>query len=648
LFAVVALSFALAGIVCFVLGLIVASRRLGVPFDALIMTTVAVLVAVTGWATFLAWMLFFGIPVDIGSVLFGAVSLAIGLWQAYPHRRLLVDAWHEIVERLRREQLLWAGVALLLVVQVSRTVHTLREIGDFGYDSASYHLPIAANIIQNGSLFGAENLVPWMWYPALVEVQAAFLGLLSGSVKVASLVQIGYWVWIAVFVAAVVASYGNRVLGFASAVAVAAIPTMWLQARVAYVDVAFAALFAVSAFLVVVAFQHRNDFLVLLAALTSGALVAIKLVPFAAIPLTLGAFAVALGSKHRLRMGTLVVIIGVLPAVPFYARTQIEQGIPFYPVDLRIAEGEVTEWPRSVPYAINEMRWIVDEHQVPDDYEGMTRVERLVHSYVVSPVEEALVGYTDSVEPSEPWLTYRYDSRVGGFGAAWLLLIIAGAIGGIVALAKIRRWPNRDSVAVLLGGMTLLTLLAFLLSQTNWWPRFTLGMAVVAAIVASVLVSKVRWMSGLVALVAVMLAVNTVGLAEKGGGVESFESAEPQEGFAIARTYGLNPLTAPYLPLLARESHSVVLTETLAIPTLGLYEYDWQRDVSVARSRTELGDDIACVDAVLAYAPSKTEAATLASEFLHAPAAELEEWSDGSSRTVWWVFAQTPCTTAPE
>jgi uncharacterized membrane protein len=134
LFAVVALSFALAGIVCFVLGLIVASRRLGVPFDALIMTTVAVLVAVTGWATFLAWMLFFGIPVDIGSVLFGAVSLAIGLWQAYPHRRLLVDAWHEIVERLRREQLLWAGVALLLVVQVSRTVHTLREIGDFGYD----------------------------------------------------------------------------------------------------------------------------------------------------------------------------------------------------------------------------------------------------------------------------------------------------------------------------------------------------------------------------------------------------------------------------------------------------------------------------------------------------------------------------------
>jgi len=116
----------------------------------------------------------------------------------------------------------------------------------------------------------------------------------------------------------------------------------------------------------------------------------------------------------------------------------------------------------------------------------------------------------------------------------------------------------------------------------------------------------------------------------------------------FARTYGLNPLTAPYLPLLARESHSVVLTETLAIPTLGLYEYDWQRDVSVARSRTELGDDIACVDAVLAYAPSKTEAATLASEFLHAPAAELEEWSDGSSRTVWWVFAQTPCTTAPE
>lgn len=546
-----------------------------------------------------------GLFISIGAgpawSLAASAALLIALWPARPSRDEVEALWRDFGKAMRSAWVMWILVGVLAAIQILLTIISLSRFGDIGWDGAWYHLPIVGAMIQEGSLFDWPSLNPFMYYPALVEVQAAFIGLITGSVRAASLIQVGYWVWLIVFVAGFVAHRANQTVAAVTALTIAAVPTMWLETRTFYVDIALGVTLAAAAVAAILAYQNRHRLLLLVAALLTGSLFAMKLGASAAVPVAIAVAIVAFSSPHMRRLVLLVSFLGVVAVTPFLIRNAIEWQNPVYPLSLSKPNVEVTAFAYEAPFSMAEMRFQTDAVQRPEPLQGLSTPDAIVKSYVFLPLRETSRAITGSGTPPSFW-TYHYASREGGYGTAWLVLVALSAVVGLFAVVRRTslRFP-RTGIVVLSGSLVIVGTASLVITQAPWWPRFTLGACFTIAIAAALVVAKRRWSTIALVVVAVPLSIFSIVASEQNGGVPFWQDAVSLEEQALLEATGLSIFTPDYAPLVFDDARSIYVFEDSPEFPAGLWGRDWDVDVSL-HDLDELASDavpLQCPDAVL-------------------------------------------------
>lgn len=127
---------------------------------------------------------------------------------------------------------------------------------------------------------------------------------------------------------------------------------------------------------------------------------------------------------------------------------------------------------------------------------------------------------------------YSYDTRIGGFGLVWPL-VIALAVAGAVLLARSRR------ISPVLG-VFVPAAVTLLMMPMGWWPRLTLFVVVAALTLAAVSLTRLDRRVGLaVGIVVALLATASLGVATYSANVK-------------ARASGSGPVRIPQLVRLVR------------------------------------------------------------------------------------------------
>ena len=623
-------------------GAVVGGRRLPAAPSVL----VAVLVGWVATGVVVSWGLLASLGIGGSSLLAGVAGLLVA-WSG--HRRagsplpLLRRAGAEVADA----PVVWAVAAVLCVAQVVLTSLLLTTVGDPGWDAAFYHLPIVGSMVQEGSLFGWPSLRPWNYYPALVEVQGALLGSLADSLRAPSFVQLGYWVWVVLFTASVVAGRVRSSVGVATVVTVAAVPTMWAQARSLYVDVAFGTVFACAAVVLVAAWRTGSRAQLLVAAGLTGALFGMKLGALAAVPLALGVALLALVVQRRgPATVALVVLLGVAGGTPWLLRNAVEWSNPTYPVDLTLPRDPVDGFPGEPPYSLPGIEWYVDTIQRPPFLEGEGFLRAGVEQYAVSATTEfaAAIGVGE----------HRFDShntRAGGFGVAWLLLVLGGAVSGVVALWREGRSVLAEPGAPALLGLLALGVVGALATQSAWWPRFTLGAGIVLAIGAAPLLDRSRWGPALATVVVLAGAVQLVDTELRSGithqvGCEGGGCVDPED-VELVSSLGLSGFTLDYAPLAAAGPESVALfgspttTRTRPYFPSGLWAPDLTAHVVNVFPDDAPGEGT-CHDAYLGDAADLETLLAWTRDADPAGRFELVEWEDQIAERV-FLLRRSPC-----
>lgn len=497
-----------------------------------------------------------GVGVSYG---LGALVVAGAAWA---HLRTRAGAWETLKDDLRGfirasgpTVAVFVGLAVL---QAGAAFITLARVGDIGWDAATYHLPIVGAVVQEGSLFNFPDLRSFIFYPALVEVQATLVAAGFGSMHLPSLVQVGYLILGLWIVGTLVAHRTSQSVAIAAMLVAAAIPSAWLQARTLHSDVAFAVVLLAAVVTAVVAVRERSPAVICLAALLTGALPGMKLGAPASIPVAAVVVLAALW-RPKWRVVMAVVVLGVIGAAPYMLRNTVEFGLPFYPLDLTLPNGPVEAYPGYAPYSIRELGWFVDTSTRPDRLVGSGVLHATLFQYVESPVRVfgARLGW-EGGDTSSLWA--RFDARFGGFGISWLAFMGLG-LGAAGVRAVRGRAPDGGwrSIALLVG----LALVTFAVTQASWWPRFVIGVGFIAVVAAGLLVPRGRWWS-VSACVVALLALFMTFEAERSGGYFHWTRCDrggcvaTSEGRALVRD-GLSGRTLAYQPLVERDPDSVVL-----------------------------------------------------------------------------------------
>jgi hypothetical protein len=144
----------------------------------------------------------------------------------------------------------------------------------------------------------------------------------------------------------------------------------------------------------------------------------------------------------------------------------------------------------------------------------------------ITQTPDALLGVPEPLRIPASWLAdvtrnrYIFDTRVGGFGVAWPLLLALGVGGAWLALRSPLRWP----VVALLASVvvTLATI------PMGYWPRYTLFVPILAVALAAVALARLPRRPNLLVTGAVLaLAVWSLGVASVRGNLITHPGRAP-------------------------------------------------------------------------------------------------------------------------
>ena len=144
-------------------------------------------------------------------------------------------------------------------------------------------------------------------------------------------------------------------------------------------------------------------------------------------------------------------------------------------------------------------------------------------SQLIVQTPTALQGLDPLRQIAASWLgdfgatQYSFDTRIGGFGLVWLL-VVALAAAGIVLLVRSRR------IGPILG-VFLPAVVTLLVMPMGWWPRLTLFIVVAALTLAAVSLTRLDRRVGLaVGMVIALLATASLGVATYTANVQGLAS----------------------------------------------------------------------------------------------------------------------------
>ncbi|HKG56158.1 MAG TPA: glycosyltransferase family 39 protein [Candidatus Limnocylindrales bacterium] len=356
-------------------------------------------------------------------------------------------------------------VALLAVVAGAslawRTLLAIR-LPVLDYDGFSYHLVTVDTWLQTNHIGRTPQRIWSDGYPANGELISLWLMAFTRTDDYATLSAL-----LAVPLVVISTVGLARVLGAArmwsvfAGLLVAVVPALVMLTTTTYVDVLAAAYIAAGWFFGVAALTApagaRRSTLYVLAGLAAGLGIGTKgtlLVPLGAVVFVLLVDAVRRSSVSRatLRDGALVVVPLVAFGGYWYIKNTIVFGNPVWPFTIGPLPGIGT---------FNDL--IV---QTPRQLAPLPAPLRILYSW-----------FADLALSS-----YQFDTRIGGFGIQWPIILVLAVVGVIVA-ARRYLWPTLAIVVP--AAVTLLTM------PMSWWPRLTLFVPVLAIALAAVALSRI-------------------------------------------------------------------------------------------------------------------------------------------------------------
>ncbi|GAA0346715.1 hypothetical protein [Streptomyces blastmyceticus] len=357
----------------------------------------------------------------------------------------------------------WRHPVTALVFLVAAAVYGLRawlslHLPAADYDGLMYHLVGPDKWVQAGRLVHTpENL--WAdTYPMGVELVAAWPSVYLHSVQYAPLAQLPCYLLGGLSVLSLARQLGaRRSHALLAGCAFLLTPAVFAQANTLYVDASSASLdlgalsLAAGLSEAALAVRPRKQILLRTAAtgLATGLAIGSKTSNLIILPLVALAILpqlLRLQNRKALHRGLpgRVVVVWALPVLAvgswWYLRTWIAYGSPFYPVSLLGFPGR------------GSVEELVIGHNVPMALRGAGRLSQTWTSWADG-LRTHYVGY---------------DIRLGGLGPTWLLLILPGALVGLVLWlhSPRRRGPGRVLGFAAVLGMAV--------SPASWWARYVL------------------------------------------------------------------------------------------------------------------------------------------------------------------------------
>jgi hypothetical protein len=354
----------------------------------------------------ISWGLLLSIPASIPQTIFGLSAI----WWCLRHRRGI-----EFQLGIRRSPKA-KKFAVFFAALLSTHVIATGLKSESSVDGLLYHGPALANILQKGSLFGWAEPNEYIYYSDLSMIQAAIQARLTFIPWFDDASQVPYFAILALSMLSLVRLFGELSrLHFLAVFLVMSAPVIWLQPRMLYVDVAYAA--SVVAFTVLIISLCKEptrswwgtvalgvSLASVMATKPTGLLSSALLATVFVFFVVIRTFSSRSGFTPSVIKHTLAVPVLGLLGIVFYLRNLLQFGNPIYPVQLRVGG---VEFPGIVSFDV-----FVENSDLP---QPLNRVL----SFVSTLLEGAFFG------PSK----MDYDPRAGGFGyAVWIVVVVAIAV----------------------------------------------------------------------------------------------------------------------------------------------------------------------------------------------------------------------------
>lgn len=395
-------------------------------------------ISLFGTLLFIMWMTFLSVPLFVSKILVGIIASAIFFFNL--KLRTFEDSVVQPGGEKTKKRVFF--LALLLPHLV---VDSLKP--EFSVDGMLYHGPVLANILGNNGLWNWSEPNEYIYYSDLSIFQAAIQAHLTQPILLDDAFQIPFLAIIGFGMLALLErSHLPSTTKFLVVFALLTAPVIWLQPRILYVDLAYAASLLTSVVLLVAIFRSRKTDAWTLAALIIAIASTMATKPVGLLTsalLTLTSVLIVFWTTRQLSnfwpRFSRVVLIAAIPislGSAFYLRNLIQFGNPIYPVMFTIG---AVEYPGKID---------------PSVFSGGLNFSELIKrmwDFALNLMNGLFLG------PSK----HDYDPRSGGFGmSAWVIIGFAMIAATVVVFKKERlhRLPNSDAALLALMGLLILCL----------------------------------------------------------------------------------------------------------------------------------------------------------------------------------------------
>jgi hypothetical protein len=345
----------------------------------------------------------------------------------------------------------------------------------FEYDTMTYHLVAVAAWIQSGEI----NITPYsIWtnvYPKNTELIYTWLALFLQSDRITDLGQLLFALGGSFAVSGIAREFKvSKSLSVAAGCLFFLTPLVLVQAKTAYTDLSFAAMFLVFFYFVLRYVTTEKSSYILFAGLAGGVTLGIKSSAFAyvgiGIMVVLTAFIIQM-IKRRISLKQFILNIMILSLPMFflgliwYIRTWLVYGNPLYPFTLSFMGTEIF----SGKGTVNDLIMVSN---TPQEYAGLSWWKQVWLSWI-----------SDTTLQS-----FWFDQRFGGYGLQWLYIMFPAAIAFSIYSFV---YYKKAFICFVLPFV-----LIFIIQPSNWWTRYTLFFVALGAISLVFLLEhiKKRWL----------------------------------------------------------------------------------------------------------------------------------------------------------
>lgn len=375
-------------------------------------------------------------------------------------------------------------IAALVIAEICWISFLVYLFPIYDVDGLAYHLPTVAGWIQQGYIGDVPFIIWSNVYPNNMEVILTWVLMLLRSDIFLDANQLIFGVFGALSVVGLAREIGlNRSSSLFAGSIFFLTPIVLVQAKAAYVDLAFASMFLIFFYFCVRFIKSPAFSISIFAGLSGGVMLGIKgsspiylLVPaiFLLIASIISIKQKKTSQKLILNSAVVFVLLSLLLGSYWFFKNWFTYGNPIYPFSVSFLGKDIFP-------GIMDMKKSIMIPNTPPELLEKSLFERIWMAW-----------------KSEPQ-TYIYDQRIGGFGPQWILLQFPALI--LLTIYTILKKRKMFFYVI------LPFLIIFFLQTTNWWSRYTIFFVAIGSISLAFIMQliKQRFLRGILQIASFVL-----------------------------------------------------------------------------------------------------------------------------------------------